>query len=1238
MPTNLTMRIARMLVLCLLPSLAWAQPVETVHRFQLPPFYPAGGLVEANDGFLYGTTSRGEGGGAIYRVPVAGGSLSIVARFSRGVFPDTTPVMDSDGVLYGTTARGGDTSDGTIYRFDPATSTLTMLHNFNADSAYPSGRLTRASDGLLYGTTLLFDGGHIYALDPTTGNYRTIHVLAVNDPAGQRPFGGLTEGPDGGLYGVTDPGSVDGNIGTIIRVDRATGVVTGSLLQSGRDPVAGLTRTADGMLYGVTKTGGSSDTGTIFRFDPSSGIATAVHQFGASGPRTPLSRLVEAADGSLYGTSLDAAGGGAVFRLRRLPGGAHALSVVHTLQAATDGTTPHADLVLASSGFVYGAAASDGPLGGGTVFRFDSLERGAPADPAQFTIVHAFANRGPGWRPLAPPVRGSDGGLYGLTNAGGANGRGDAYRVDPATGVRTVVGPVPTWPLAPHDEPVNTGLVPGGDGALYAAIASRAGTEGRILRVVPGTNTVEAAATVPLPLGPAGFLSGLAAGTAGVFGLRGTDAEGLVLFRLTPATGALTTIASLTRDAAFSAPLLVAGDGKVYVGLTTFIYSGRNPSTIFQLLQIDPSAGVVRTLVSQTPVFAVAASPVLGSDGSVIYGIGNEVRAVDPATLATRTVCALPQGYGNAIAIKPDLGSLYVICSIYPTSTLYSCAMSGGAAVPVHTFDPADGDVSPLAFSDGYFYGVTEGALTYDPILTIDTIRGGTLFRVAGVGNGQPFDPDGDGLSSTFESAFGLSETSSTGDDGASGDPDGDGLTNLQEQAAGTHPRGVMTRYLAEGANNAFFRTQIALGNASLQPAVVLLRFQTDSGAIVRHVVTVPPTSRGTVDAGTVIGLENTSFSTVVESSVPITVDRTMTWDASGYGSHREIAMAAPATTWYFAEGSTSGEFALFYLLQNPQDTVVTASVRYLRPLGLPAIVKSYTLPAHSRTTIVVDAQGPELASTDVSAAITATAPIIAERAMYRDRPGQPFAAGHASAGVTAPALEWFLAEGATGSFFDLFVLVANPNPTPATITAEYLLVGGGTYTKAYSVPADGRLTIWVDDEILPAGSGQKPLAAVAVSTTVRSTNAVPIIVERTMWWPGPETTADFWYEAHNAPGATAPALRWGIASGDIGYPDTPDSFVLIANPGAAAGRAEVRVYGQNGNRTTRTFELPAKSRTTVGLSTLPGDSGVWGPLAVVVESVGPTPVPIVVESASYASPGGVQWARGSAALAEPLP
>ena len=40
---------------------------------------------------------------------------------------------------------------------------------------------------------------------------------------------------------------------------------------------------------------------------------------------------------------------------------------------------------------------------------------------------------------------------------------------------------------------------------------------------------------------------------------------------------------------------------------------------------------------------------------------------------------------------------------------------------------------------------------------------------------------------------------------------------------------------------------------------------------------------------------------------------------------------------------------------------------------------------------------------------------------------------------MTAPALQWFLAEGATGRFFDLFVLLANPNATAAAVTVDYL-------------------------------------------------------------------------------------------------------------------------------------------------------------------------------------------------------
>ena len=108
--------------------------------------------------------------------------------------------------------------------------------------------------------------------------------------------------------------------------------------------------------------------------------------------------------------------------------------------------------------------------------------------------------------------------------------------------------------------------------------------------------------------------------------------------------------------------------------------------------------------------------------------------------------------------------------------------------------------------------------------------------------------------------------------------------------------------------------------------------------------------------------------------------------------AHSEIA--APSTTWYLAEGSTAGDFSLFYLLQNPGATAATATVRYLRPSPQPPIERTYTLAPRSRTTVPVDGVAPELASTDVSGVITATAPIIVERSMYTNAGGVVWAAG----------------------------------------------------------------------------------------------------------------------------------------------------------------------------------------------------------------------------------------------------
>jgi hypothetical protein len=500
-----------------------------------------------------------------------------------------------------------------------------------------------------------------------------------------------------------------------------------------------------------------------------------------------------------------------------------------------------------------------------------------------------------------------------------------------------------------------------------------------------------------------------------------------------------------------------------------------------------------------------------------------------------------------------------------------------------------------------------------------------------------PPDTDNDSLPDDWETKFGLNPGSSTGDNGADGDPDGDGVTNAAELGGGTHPRGFFGPSLAEGALNSFFDVRLALLNVGSTPARLLFRFLQPGGTTASKFEILPPGTRRTVTSADLALLSSPDFSTIVESDQPIVVDRTMSWDSTAYGSHAETAVARPSTTWYLAEGSTSADFVLFYLLLNPNPTPVDVTVRYLLPGGQAPIDRPLTLAANARLTIPVDDQGPALASTDVSAVITATQPIFVERAMYKHAAGQLFAAGHGSAGVTAPALAWFLAEGATGPFFDLFVLLANPNDTPAAVTLNYLLSDGQVHTKSYVVPANGRFTIWVDDEEIPAASGAKPLANVAVSTTVTSTNGVPIIVERTMWWPGPEMTAAFWTEAHNSPGATQPGVRWALAEGEIGGPQNADTFILIANTSATAGQARVTLYFEDGSSVVRLVDLLPRSRTNVAVSAAFPEAAQRR-FASVVESLGATPAQIVVERAMYTSPGGVTWAAGTNALATPLP
>jgi type 1 glutamine amidotransferase len=494
------------------------------------------------------------------------------------------------------------------------------------------------------------------------------------------------------------------------------------------------------------------------------------------------------------------------------------------------------------------------------------------------------------------------------------------------------------------------------------------------------------------------------------------------------------------------------------------------------------------------------------------------------------------------------------------------------------------------------------------------------------------FDGDADGLDDRWEFKWGVRDYSATGDNGADGDPDGDGQTNAQEQAAGTHPRGYSQRYLAEGATSEFFDTKINVLNPNpIYASRVQLRYQIDSGRVVIDEVTLGPRARRTLTPP-----PGSFFSTLLVSDQAVVADRTMTWSGgTHYGSHAESALTAPAADWYFAEGSTHHDLDVFFLIQNPSDQPAEVDARFLRHLTGPPVSRHYTVGPHQRLTIQAD-YIPGLEAVDLAAEFHSTngTAIIVERAMYISRPGELWSGGTAGTGATALGTNWFLAEGATGTFFKTYVLIANPNTSAARLTVTFLLPFGQVpVVRQYDVAPLDRISIPVED-VDPS------LAGTSVSITIASTNGVPVVAERTMWWPGAA-----WYEGHSTLATNTTGTAWAVADGLTGGPDNARTYLLVASGGGTSvDSLRVILCRDAGPPIERIFP---DALTPNGRLTL--DIGVAFPEIVgervgfILESMGQssggavTPMPIVVERAMYNDAAGVFWAAGSNLVATRL-
>jgi uncharacterized repeat protein (TIGR03803 family) len=127
---------------------------------------PKAGLIQASDGNFYGTTNSGgsTNGGVVFRVNQAGVE-TVLYSFNQsqlstdGYAPRSGLLQANDGNIYGVTNDGGTAGPGTIFKITPD-GIETVLYSFGSGgtpATFPQAGLFEDSGGIFWGTT--FSGG-----------------------------------------------------------------------------------------------------------------------------------------------------------------------------------------------------------------------------------------------------------------------------------------------------------------------------------------------------------------------------------------------------------------------------------------------------------------------------------------------------------------------------------------------------------------------------------------------------------------------------------------------------------------------------------------------------------------------------------------------------------------------------------------------------------------------------------------------------------------------------------------------------------------------------------------------------------------------------------------------------------------------------------------------------------------------------------------------------------------------
>lgn len=298
-------------------------------------------------------------------------------------------------------------------------------------------------------------GKSLYFMSKALGVLALVGMLASGAWAGQgtfvlysfsgsndggNPASALTFDSAGNAYGTTVSGG-DFGFGTVFQLSPIRGGWSETVLYSftgffdGKNPHGGVTIDKDGNLYGTTVAGGDGfctgdGCGVVFKLANSGGVWTqsVIHSFTDDNKGFgPGGQVVFDKAGNLYGTTPDGGKGGVgtVYKLAPTKNGNWKHTVIHHFTGGRDGGVGSLGSLLVKGGNLYGVTEIGGENSAGTAFKMTPN----PDGTWKLRTLYAFKGMPDAGFPYGGLISDAKGRLYGTTYYGGANGVGSVYRL-----------------------------------------------------------------------------------------------------------------------------------------------------------------------------------------------------------------------------------------------------------------------------------------------------------------------------------------------------------------------------------------------------------------------------------------------------------------------------------------------------------------------------------------------------------------------------------------------------------------------------------------------------------------------------------------------------------------------------------------------------------------------------------------------------------------------------------------